>query len=167
MPNYRRNRVAGASYFFTVVASGRRQWLCTPQARSALRGAIRRVQDAHPFFIDAFVLLPEHLHCIWTLPGGDDDYPARWQLVKSYVTRTLAASAPLWQRRYWEHTLRGSADFTAHCDYIHYNPVKHGLCRAPSDWPFSSFHRFVKEGRYPSDWGGRGDPRIDRAIGSE
>jgi len=167
MPNYRRNRVRGASYFFTVVAYRRRPLLCLPDVRTALRAAILRVRHSRPFQIDALVLLPDHLHCIWTLPDGDDAYSLRWQLIKSSVTRAWDSDDRVWQRRYWEHTLRDQRDFNAHCDYIHYNPVKHGLCSAPRDWPFSSFHRFVREGWYPRDWGARAAPPIPVSAGAE
>ena len=167
MPNYRRSRIAGASYFFTVVTHRRRPWLCEVRARNALRAAIRRQRRAHPFQIDAFVLLPDHLHCIWTLPQDDEDYSVRWQLIKASVTRALQCSDPLWQRRFWEHTLRNERDFAAHCAYVHYNPVKHGLCTAPLRWPYSSVHRFVREGTYPADWGAGPTPRLPENTGGE
>ncbi|NIP73456.1 MAG: transposase [Gammaproteobacteria bacterium] len=167
MPNYRRNRVDGGCYFFTVVAHQRRPWLCTRSARQALRAAVNRVRDDYPFRIEAWVLLTDHMHCIWSLPKGDHRFPLRWQLIKTYVTRSIAPARRLWQRRYWEHTIRDQIDFNAHCDYIHYNPVKHGLCAAPGDWRFSSFHRFVQEGRYPPDWAALEGPGLGEDIGSE
>jgi putative transposase len=120
-----------------------------------LREAFRSIRDRHPFTIEAFVLLPDHLHCIWTLPQGDCDFSTRWRLIKSQFTRNcmvgdrLPVSAsrsskgeqPIWQRRFWEHLIRNDEDFRRHVDYIHYNPVKHGLVRNASEWPYSSFGR--------------------------
>jgi putative transposase len=117
--------------------------------------------------LDAVVLLPDHLHCIWTLPAGDDDFSGRWRRIKASVSRAVgqqieAEPTPsrrrkgergLWQRRYWEHVIRDEADFAAHLDYIHFNPAKHGLVERAADWPWSSLHRYVAEGTYPPDWG--------------
>ncbi len=169
MSNYRRFTIAGGTYFFTQVTYQRQPWLCTDLACATLRAAITQVRQTYPFTIEAFVLLPNHLHCIWTLPEGDSDYATRWRLIKSYVTKraaselgqtkTVSASRQkrregvLWQRRFWEHLIRDEADFTRHCDYIHYNPVRHGLCHQPQNWQFSSVHRFVAQGIYPPNWG--------------
>jgi putative transposase len=151
MPTYRRSRLAGGSYFFTLVTLHRQPWLCEARARAALRTAIDQVRRARPFRIDAWVLLPDHMHCVWTLPEDDADYSTRWRLVKAKVSLQLASTA-LWQPRFWEHTLRDERDFEAHAAYIHYNPVKHGLCVRPSDWPYSTFGRFVRNGLYPAHW---------------
>ncbi len=169
MTEYRRLLVPGASYFFTQVTYQRIPWLCTEVARNTLREAINYVRELRPFSIDAIVLLPDHLHCIWTLPEGDSDFSTRWRLIKKYVTRNakdcLEISTEislsrqkrqernLWQRRFWEHLIRDDEDYEKHCDYIHYNPVKHRLCNAPKDWKYSSFHRFVTQGSYSQDWG--------------
>ena len=150
MPNYIRRIVPGGTYFFTLVTYQRRSWLCSDVARNTLRSAIIQVRQTCPFTIDAIVLLPDHLHCIWTLPEGDSNYATRWRLIKTYLTKhaadQLAIDAELtqsrynrqeknlWQRRYWEHLIRDESDFANHCDYIHYNPVKHGLCKAPKQW---------------------------------
>lgn len=164
---YRRVRVPGASYFFTVVAWQRRQILCRPEVRQAVRSAFREELRTRPFVMDAVVLLPDHLHCIWTLPPGDDDFPARWRRIKASVSRAVGQQLEaeptasrrrkgergLWQRRYWEHVIRDEADFAAHLDYIHFNPVKHGLVERAADWPWSSFHRYTAAGTYPLDWG--------------
>ena len=121
----------------------------------------------YPFKIDAFVLLPEHLHCIWTLPEDDADFSNRWRLVKNYfsrrcqdkfhgnvsVSRQRKGEKAIWQRRFWQHQIRNDRDFAQHVDYIHYNPVRHGLVKAPKDWQFSSFHRYVRDSVYPIDWG--------------
>lgn len=144
-------------------------WLCSDVARSLLRSAFLKVRQKYPFAIDAIVLLPDHIHCIWTLPPTDSDYATRWRLIKRDVTRQGASvlqvqttrsesrqkrgESNLWQRRFWEHRIRDTADFAQHCDYIHYNPVGHGLCQQPRDWSYSSFHRYVAQGIYSIDWG--------------
>lgn len=169
MPNYRRAQANGGTYFFTVVTHQRRPILTDPEARGALRAAIEETREHHPFHIDAWVLLPDHLHTIWTLSDGDVDYPKRWGLIKATFTkrvkvnyhdpRRLNASkqrkreSTVWQRRYWEHQIRDTADYQRHVDYIHFNPVKHGLVTSVSDWPHSTFHNFVARGVYPPDWG--------------
>lgn len=125
--------------------------------------AFRAMQSKRPFRIDAIVVLPEHLHTIWTLPEGDDDYPGRWRAVKSAFTHVVVKSGvavkrneksgyALWQRRYWEHTIADEGDFGRHADYIHFNPVKHGWAEQVVDWPYSSFHRYVAQGILPPDW---------------
>ncbi|MBD2634769.1 transposase [Limnothrix sp. FACHB-881] len=159
MPNYRRWRSEGGTYFFTAVTYGRYPWLCEPIARQALRQAIRTTQAAYPFSIDAWVLLPDHLHCIWTLPTGDDDFSTRWRLIKTRTTRVCNRQFPIdlpssrsrqtrgdhpyWQRRFWEHQIRDEADFQNHIHYIHQNPVKHGHAITPTDWPYSTIHRSI------------------------
>ncbi|QIZ71630.1 REP-associated tyrosine transposase [Oxynema aestuarii] len=169
MAEYRREYWQGATYFFTQVTCDRQPWLCDDMARVALRQAIETVRRKRPFQIDAFVLLPDHFHCLWTLPENDGDFSTRMRLVKSHVTRaigdrlnletTITASRKarrernLWQRRFWEHRVRDEQEFAAYCDYIHINPVKHGLCKSPTDWPWSSIHRFIRQGIYPPDWG--------------
>ncbi|HEY8160369.1 MAG TPA: transposase [Methylobacter sp.] len=163
---YRRAKTPGGTYFFTVVTFRRRKFLCEPNNVELLRAAFRAVKSAHPFTIDAFVLLPDHLHCIWTLPPGDHDYSMRWNAIKNYFTRrcTDAYKLPpspsqcrkraqtVWQPRYWEHQIRDERDFEKHCDYIHWNPVKHGLTAHPGDWPYSSFQRYLRFGFYPQNW---------------
>jgi putative transposase len=134
-----------------------------------LRRVVGRVRDLMPFYIDAWVVLPEHMHCMWTLPEGDGNFPKRWQAIKMGFSRsippgeTLSASRRvrgergIWQRRYWEHTVRDERDYAAHMDYIHFNPVKHGVAASAGAWEFSSFHRCVKQGLYPADWDGGGE----------
>lgn len=162
MVHYRRNFVPGGSYFFTVALSDRHAMLLVDQIE-LLRQAFAATKAKRPFRIDAMVVLPDHLHAIWTLPPGDADYSGRWRSIKSGFVRGLARSgipmarnakgeADIWQRRFWEHTLRDEADFAVHCDYIHINPVKHGLMSHPAQWPHSSIHRFIEQGIYPSDW---------------
>ena len=182
MPDYRRCRAAGGTYFFTLVTFRRNSWLCESWARVALRQAIETTRQRWPFEIDAWVLLPDHLHCIWTLPEGDDNYQIRWRLIKQRVSRMIGSrleppDLPLsrqkrgergvWQRRFWEHLIRDESDFARHCDYIHYNPVKHGLCDRPGDWPWSTFHRFVQQGKYAMDWGVVKASVLDDGIGRE
>jgi putative transposase len=132
-----------------------------------LREAFRTVRNKRPFRVEAMVVLPDHLHCIWTLPPGDADFATRWRLIKTWFTkhcdpalrmppnpaRMKKTQQALWQHRYWEHLLRDEADFARHVEYIHYNPVKHGYVAAPREWPFSSFQRYVVAGIYPADWG--------------
>jgi len=155
MSNYRRARVAGGCYFFTVVSHRRQPVLTDPTTRAALRKAIDATRLTHPFEIEAWVLLPEHLHCLWRLPVGDADYSLRWAQIKRMTRHELgyAPTQALWQHRYWEHCIRDENDYARHFDYIHWNPVKHGLVKCASEWPYSTFHRSVKVGIYPADWG--------------
>jgi putative transposase len=165
MTGYRRNFISGGSFFFTVNLAERQLHLLTEQI-DKLRDAFRKVWRQHPFTIDAMVVLPDHLHAVWTLPEDDADFATRWRLIKSAFSHGLVAGERIsesraakgergiWQRRYWEHTIRDERDFARHVDYIHTNPVKHGLVARVRDWPFSSFHRMVKLGVYPEDWAG-------------
>ncbi len=161
---YRRNRVAGGTYFFTVTLRDRTSALLVDRI-DQLREAFRETKRARPFHIEAMVVLPEHLHAIWTLPPDDDDYSGRWRAIKARFTRSLVQSKVgirrnpkgeynLWQRRFWEHTLRDEADLRRHVEYIHFNPVKHGWVTRVRDWPHSTFHRYVRAGVYPLDWAG-------------
>ncbi len=155
MSNFKRLYLDGGCYFFTVVTHKRRRWLTTPEARHRLREAMTRVRVRYPLIVDAIVLLPDHLHCIWRLPEGDSDFSTRWRLIKHFVSTgpTLRAQAPLWQPRFWEHAIRNEDDWRRHMDYIHFNPVKHGLAERPGDWPYSSFTRAVEKGLYEPGWG--------------
>jgi putative transposase len=164
---YRRAKAKGALYFFTVVTFRREKILTREENVPLLRGAMRHVMHTHSFGIEAFVLLPDHLHCIWSLPAGDADFSLRWRLIKSEFTRQCkdrSIHVPLgsrqrkqeqavWQRRFWEHRIRDAEDFARHVEYIHYNPVRHAYAAAPVDWPFSSFHKFVRQGKYAPTWG--------------
>jgi REP-associated tyrosine transposase len=162
---YRRNFVSGASYFFTVNLDDRKSHVLTDHI-GELRAAFRYVRQRHPFALDAIVVLPDHLHAIWTLPDGDSDFSMRWRLIKSAFSRALPVGEKIsrsraakgergiWQRRYWEHTLRNEQDFERHADYIHFNPVKRRLVQRVKDWPYSSFSRMVRNGVYPEDWAG-------------
>ncbi|GEO37202.1 transposase [Skermanella aerolata] len=137
---YRRDFTPGGTYFFTVVTSERRPLLAGPGAVEILRGSFRTVMADYPFRIDAIVVLPDHLHTIWTLPEGDADYPFRWNRIKGRFTEVLSARIrPIWQNRYWEHRIRDDADFNHHVSYIHWNPVKHGLAQTPEEWAYSSY----------------------------
>jgi putative transposase len=163
MPDYRRNRVPGGTYFFTVNLLDRNSRLLTEHI-AVLRETVRTVRVRAPFHIDAWVVLPEHLHCIWTLPPDDDDFSGRWHAVKSMfsaamphserrsATRVRKGERGIWQRRFWEHTIRDDRDYAAHMDYVLFNPVKHGFVAYPADWPYSSFRRCVTRDLYPRDW---------------
>ena len=165
MPDYRRNRVPGGTYFFTVNLLERRSRLLVEYI-DAFRNSVRHVRTQQPFHIDAWVVLPDHTHCIWTLPPGDDNYSARWKAIKIAFAKALPKTERLsavrerkgergiWQRRFWEHTIRDDSDYAAHVDYVHINPFKHGLVEQVCDWPYSSFHRFVAAEIYPHDWVG-------------
>ncbi|MDH4871961.1 transposase [Pseudomonas sp. BN515] len=175
MSNYRRARDPGALYFFTLVTHLRKPVLTHPAVRNTLREAIICTRERFPFDIHGWVLLPDHLHCIWQLPPDDHDFGRRWSIIKRQVSQQCAEVSPrtrsqqarrelsFWQRRFWEHRIRNEADYQRHMDYLHWNPVKHGLVNRVSDWPWSSFHCLVREGVYPADWGGVGE--IDGKFG--
>lgn len=164
MVRYRRNFVPGGTYFFTVTLADRTSSVLVDHM-SALRTAFRVVRHERPFAIDAVAILPEHLHAIWTLPSGDSDFSGRWRRIKAHFTHQLViAGIPvlrhrngeyaLWQRRFWEHTIRNERDFERHVDYVHFNPVKHGHVSRVADWPYSSFHAYVRRNLLPPDWAG-------------
>jgi putative transposase len=165
MPRYRRAKIAGGTFFFTLALGNRSSDLLVRQI-DRLRDVYRSVQKQRPFETVAICILPDHLHAIWTLPADDADFAMRWNLIKGGFSRGLASTASrsasriakrdkgIWQRRYWEHTIRDDADLARHVEYIHYNPVKHGLVSRVCDWPHSSFHQHVKRGLLPHDWGG-------------
>ncbi len=161
---YRRD-YEGTHYFFTVVTEHRQKLLTLPGNIERLREAFRREKCAHPFDLDAVVVLPDHLHCLWCLPEDDSDFSGRWARIKRYfsigcIGSTLAASdsrknkreLAIWQRRFWEHRIRNEEDWRRHMDYIHYNPIKHGYVGSARDWAFSSFNRCVDRGLYPANW---------------
>ncbi len=160
---YRRSTAAGGTFFFTVNLADRRSRVLTERIE-LLRDSIRSVRRAHPFTIVAMVVLPDHVHAIWTLPPGDRDYPRRWSLIKGGFSRAIEkteAVSParrrkrersLWQRRYWEHQIRDDTDLARHVEYIHINPAKHGHAPTPVDWPYSSIHRYIRQGLLPADW---------------
>jgi putative transposase len=155
MPFYRRLYQPGGTYFFTVNLADRRSRLLVDHV-GALRGAFRYARARRPFDTVAICVLPEHLHCIWTLPEGDQDFSGRWKLVKTAFSRAVPASVDpstgrregergIWQRRFWEHLIRDDRDLDEHVAYIHGNPVKHGHALRPDDWPYSSWHRWKRE----------------------
>ena len=174
MPNYVRAYVPGGTYFFTVKLLAHHRQLLTEHI-DALRESFRHVKRQRPFRINAVVILPDHLHCLWTLPDDDADYSTRWRLIKSRFSRAIEHGERLsahrhqkrergiWQRRFWEHVIRDQRDFDAHLDYIHYNPVKHGWSSSVAEWPYSSFHEYVKDGWYPVNWAAPADVQgVDR-----
>jgi putative transposase len=168
MSNYRRNR-EGSVYFFTVVTHHRRPILTTEIGRRSFREALKNVRRDRPFSIVGIVLLPDHVHTIWELPSGVSDYSTRWRRIKSLFTTTWIAAGGMsagvnasrsercergvWQRRFYEHTCRDDADVKRCLDYLHVNPLKHGLVSRVRDWPWSSFHRHQRLGEYDPDWG--------------
>ena len=167
MSNYRRS-YEGNTYFVTVGTYQRQPILCLDESRKALRDAINEAREAHSFKIKAWVLLPDHLHCIWELPDGDSNYSMRWGMIKKEFTKKIrgmvGAAHPtesrikhregaIWQRRFWEHKIRDDMDFRVHCDYIHYNPVKHGFANTPMNWEYSTFHSYMEDGIYSKEWG--------------
>ncbi|MCU7892883.1 MAG: transposase [Candidatus Thiodiazotropha sp. (ex Ustalcina ferruginea)] len=170
MSNYRRVQMPGGVYFFTLVTHCRRPLFSSGKARCCLHNAIKEVRDRHPFEIEAICLLPDHLHTIWKLPADDHAYSQRWNEIKGIFSkrfrdlstecenpsqsRQRKGEVSFWQRRFWEHLIRDETDFRHHMDYLHYNPAKHGLVKYVVDWPWSSFHRLVREGIYPVDGGG-------------
>jgi len=167
MPDYRRAYLKGGTFFFTAVSYKRHPIFKEEAAIDLLRQSFRTTMSAYPFRIDAIVVLPDHLHTIWTLPENDFDFSIRWKRIKAAFSRRYRGSIVedvsesihrkkekgVWQRRFWEHVIRDQADFERHCDYIHYNPVKHGLVNSPREWKYSSFRRFVDKGFYRHDWG--------------
>jgi len=185
MANYIRARY-DTTYFFTVVTYQRRKILCLEPCRKILREAIKHTQSKHLFTIEAIVLLLEHIHCICILPVGDTNYSMRWGMIKKEFTkhaqvlidelvgtvhptqsRKKHREGTIWQRRSWEHMIRDDEDMTSHVEYIHYNPVKHGLVEAPGEWQYSSFHKYVEKGLYPSHWGEAKEIRFAEDIGYE
>lgn len=168
MPNYRRAWHPGGTWFFTVALLQRGGNDLLVQHIDALRQAVARTRADHPFAIHAWVVLPDHLHCIIQLPPGDTDFSVRWRLMNARFSRAIPDAQwrnaarirrrerAIWQRRFWEHLIRDDEDFNAHMDYVHINPVKHGLVKAAAEWPYSTFHRLVRAGVYPTDWAGEG-----------
>ena len=165
MSRYRRAKIEGGPFFFTVTLADRSSDLLVRYI-DLLRQAYAAAQDLYPFETVAICVLPDHMHAVWTLPPEDTNFPLRWSLIKSKFSRALPIEAErtaskvskrergIWQRRYWEHAIRNETDLARHIDYVHFNPVKHGYVSRVCDWPHSSFHRFVARGQLPSDWGG-------------
>ena len=161
---YRRHYHQGASYFLTVNLAERSSDLLIENI-DVLRYAFKTVKQKHPFHIDAIVILPDHIHMLCTMPSDDADYSERIKLIKYYFSYRVAKTERIsksrrkkgergiWQRRFWEHCIRNEADYHAHVNYIHMNPVRHGYVKRVQDWRYSSFHRFVADGLLPVDWG--------------
>jgi len=176
MTKYRRDSTAGGSWFFTVNLADRQSMRLVDEIQT-LRTAFGSVRARHPFDVNAIVVLPDHIHAIWTLPEGDADYAVRWRLIKTIFSRaqppierrsesrTSKHERGIWQRRYWEHRIRDERDMSAHVDYIHINPLKHGCVSRVRDWPWSSFHRHVREGLLPGDWSDTPDLASDSSSG--
>ena len=172
MPNYRRLFIPGGTWFFTVNLLQRRGNDLLVREIDLLRQTVRRVRTKYPFHIDAWVVMPDHLHCVLTLPPGDSDFSTRWRLIKSGFSRALpkterrsavrqaAGERGIWQRHFWEHWIRDEGDYQHHIDYIHVNPLKHGYVKRVQDWPYSTFHRYVAAGVYPLNWCGDLDVEV-------
>lgn len=168
MPNYRRAKVKGGTYFFTVNILDRKSGLLTRHINE-LRQSFNHVKKQLPFNLDALVILPDHFHMVMTLPQGDDDYSNRLRLIKEGFTKRLNLNATdhlsritrnekgVWQRRFWEHQIRDEEDYINHIHYCYINPVKHRWVKRVRDWPYSTFHRDVKRGLFPIDWAGCGE----------
>jgi putative transposase len=173
MPDYRRAWHPGGTYFFTVNLLRRQNNDLLTRHISLLRDAVRTVRQRHPFIIHGWVVLPEHLHCVIELPPNDVGFATRWRLIKIMFSKALPITERrsrvrvargergIWQRRYWEHLIRDEADFHAHMDYVHINPLKHGLVTRVSEWPYSTFHSLVEKGIYPTEWAGGEEVRLE------
>jgi len=166
MSRYRRTFFPGGCYFFTLVTYHRLPWFSHAKNIERLRQGFRRTQSKHPFEIDAIVVLPDHLHMVMQLPVNEYDFSLRIRLIKHYVSTGIDTSTnhkqekKVWQKRYWEHLIRGQEDWRRHVDYIHYNPVKHRYVNNPAEWPYSSFQRALNRGWYEPDWGNAVPPGI-------
>ena len=172
MPQYRRAKIEGSVFFFTVVLAERPSKLLSEKI-DRFRRIYRTIQQRRPFETIAICVLPDHVHALWALPEGDADFSGRWRAIKTEFSKSLPADEPrspmmashgergIWQRRYWEHTIRDERDYAAHMDYTHFNPVKHGLVENAADWPFSSFRRCVARGFYPEGWLGGGNAPLE------
>jgi putative transposase len=191
MPEYRRAFEPGGTFFFTLVTQERYSILTGRLSIEILREAFAGVRQRHPFSLDAVVILPNHLHCLWRLPDDDPDFSTRWRLIKArfsheYLRGGGAEKRPdprrvrkgergIWQHRFWEHLVRNEKEYEILCDYIHYNPVRHGYADCPHAWPYSSFSKFVQSKRYAADWNCRcvpgkilpGDIGVDAEITGE
>ncbi len=179
MSNFRRNFLPGGTFFFTLVTCQRREILTTELGRRCLRDAFSAIKTQCPFRLFAICLLPDHLHSVWIMPRGDCDYSTRWKRIKHEFSQQWIASGGseaevsnaqkregrrgIWQPRFWEHTVRDEDDLQRCVDYIHWNPRKHNLTSRVADWPYSSFHKFVRDGQYDSRWGGTAPPSIATA----
>ena len=179
---YRRLKMEGATYFFTVVTFDRRPIFAGRAAVDLLSDAIAEIRGRYPFTVEAQVILPDHLHAMWSLPANVADYSQRWSLIKAVFSRRYARTGPLpsrdasrrrkreqtvWQRRFWEHLVHDDEDYGTHLDYIHYNPVKHGFVLTAGEWPHSTFGEWVARGVYPGGWGSDREPKLPPWSGRE
>ena len=177
---YRRDYTEGATYFFTGVVFRRAPLFGDPVRIAQLRAVFQAEMARRRFYIDAIVILPDHFHAVWTLPPRDSKYSIRWRNIKSALTRKIEAGQrpavsdrrrrkkeqAIWQPCFWEHRIRDEKDYAHHIDYIHYNPVKHGMVSSPADWPYSSIHRYIRQGILTADWG-RGVIEFPDGVGHE
>lgn len=159
MSRYRRLYVPGGTYFFTVALANRGARTLVDEI-DLLRSVYGAVVAQQPVTCEAMVVLPDHIHAVWTLPEGDVDFSTRWKRIKGVFSKHCAAQGQvspskarrgekgIWQRRFWEHAISGPADFRTHVEYCHFNPVKHGLVERAEDWPYSTLHRDMRKGRY-------------------
>ena len=166
MTEYRRFYIPNALWFFTVNLAERKNNRLLIEQIDLLGQAFRYVKTRKPFYMNAVVIMPDHLHCIWRLPPEDGDYSIRWNLLKGYFSRKISTGERIsnsrqkrrergiWQRRFWAHLIEDQKDLNRHIDYIHWNPVKHGHVKRVVEWPYSSFHQYIKQGVYSNDWGG-------------
>jgi putative transposase len=173
MTEYRRFDLPGATWFFTVNLAERSGNRRLVDHVEELRAAFRRTLSTRPFRIDAIVVLPEHLHSIWTLPEGDDDFSTRWRMIKEHFSRAMPhderitqsrarrRERGIWQRRFWARALTSQADCNVHMDYVHWNPVKHGYVLRPIDWPYTSLGRLIEAGVYEREWALAGEQVIE------
>lgn len=183
MPEYRRAYTSGGTVFLTLVTYNRAPIFANSQAIVYLRSSIAVMRSEMPFEITAAVVLPDHIHFLWSLPSDDSNYSKRVGRLKVLFTHSLRGKQVLpqnvslsrrkhresdvWQRRFWEHTIADEVDFAKHFDYLHYNPVKHGLVECPHQWRYFSFHRYVKRGVYNDDWGCQCDERLSHVLALE
>ena len=185
MSTYRRLRAPGASCFFTLCLAQRGGDVLVRRIDLLRRACAETFREA-PVFCDAMVVLPDHLHAVWTLPPGDAAYSERWRRIKARFTHALGEEVGriahptasqrrkrergVWQRRFWEHTIRDAEDYRAHVEYCWGNPVRHGLVARAAEWPYSSIHRDIRAGRVSADWAGAGpegefgEPQEERSV---
>lgn len=173
MTEYRRFYQPNATWFFTVNLAERKNNRLLVDNIDLLRECFRYVKQRKPYHIGAIVILPDHLHSIWTLPPDDSNFSVRWNMLKGRFSRAIdkgervsvsrlnRRERGIWQRRFWAHLVTDQEDYNRHIDYIHWNPVKHGLVNCVIDWPHSSFHQFVEQGIYPAAWGNSGSFEIE------
>ncbi len=177
MSQYVRPKVPGATVFFTVALAVRGSDLLVREI-AVLRDVVRAARVVRPFSIDAWVVLPDHMHCVWTLPEGDADFSGRWKEIKTGFTKAVGRVGPrsrskvakgeagIWQRRFWDHHIRDARDFETHLQYCWWNPVKHGLVTTPVVWPYSSVHRDRRFGQIePERAGSKAGSEIDGRFG--